>query len=144
MKRLQKGVVDKLALSTRSKLAIIKVFNWYKMWSSWQFSDIYLFELTATVPFEFSVNDPKNGVVSMSIAQLGTCTLPVVVIESRFPLLALVKYLLPPNDIFLVTIHFWILSRFAEFGEFSESHLGKTQLSIGKFYRIRRPKFRAN
>ena len=43
----------------------------------------------------YSVNqNTKISMVTRGIAQLGTCTLPVVVIKSTFPSLALVRYLL--------------------------------------------------
>ena len=42
---------------------------------------------------EFSKS--KNGMVTKNNTQLATCTLPVVVIKTSFPLLALVRYLLP-------------------------------------------------
>ena len=96
----------------------------------------------------------KNGMVTMRIAQLGTFTLPVVVIKSTFTSLAPVRYLLtftPVNSYIIRCIggkikysllllgiylslnmaypwypyHFWIFYRFTEF---RESHAGKTQL----------------
>ena len=59
-------------------------------------------------PIEFSLNDfhwiqwihwtitkSKNSMVTRNNTQLVTCTLPVAVIKITFPLLALVRYLLP-------------------------------------------------